>query len=74
MSTTIHTPHAAAKGAGFIRLYEVTQLTSLQRSTIYDMMAIGAFPRPIKIGKRSIAWVETEIIDWINTKIKTSRI
>ncbi len=48
----------------YYRRREVETLTGLSRSSIYDMMDKGTFPRPIRIGKRSVAWRETDIAKW----------
>ena len=42
-------------------------------SGLYDAIARGAFPKPIKIGVRASAWLESEIEDWIDSKISASR-
>ncbi len=39
-----------------LRRPEVEALTGLARATIYQRMATGHFPRPIKISKRAVAW------------------
>lgn len=44
-------------------------LTGLPTATIYDKIAKGMFPRPIKLGERSVGWLETEIITWQNRHI-----
>lgn len=41
----------------------------LKRSQIYFYMKEGAFPRSIKIGPASVAWLESEIDEWINKKL-----
>jgi prophage regulatory protein len=41
-----------------LRRAEVEQATGLPRSTIYDAMAKGTFPRPIRLGDRSVGWLE----------------
>ena len=44
---------------------EVELATGLPRSTIYERMAKGKFPRPVfPDGARAARWVEAEIIDW----------
>ncbi len=48
----------------FIKLPEVEATTSLKKPTIYRMIKEGKFPRPVKLNKRSVAWVELEITDW----------
>jgi prophage regulatory protein len=52
---------------------EVTRRTGLSRSTLYVWMGRGAFPKPIKLGTRSIAWRESDIEDWINEREQESR-
>lgn len=50
-----------------IRLPDVQKLTGMARSTIYERMTQGAFPRPLKLSPRHVAWKEGEILDWIDS-------
>ncbi len=52
-----------------LRLPQVIERTALRRSTIYEMMAVGRFPRPVKLNLRSNGWLESEIGDWVATRI-----
>ncbi len=52
-----------------LRRQEVEKVTGLSRSTIYSQMKEGVFPKPVKIGKRSVGWLEEEILDWRRGKI-----
>lgn len=52
-----------------LRLKQVEQKTGLKRSQIYLYMKEGIFPHSIKIGPASVAWLESEIDEWINLKI-----
>jgi prophage regulatory protein len=52
-----------------IRLPEVQQLTGLGRSAIYNKVASGELAPPVKIGPRASAWVESEVYDWIESRI-----
>lgn len=54
-----------------VRLPEVIERTSLSRSTIYEMMAEGRFPRPVKLNRRSNGWIEAEINAWLDSRIVT---
>ncbi|SDF54404.1 AlpA family transcriptional regulator [Rhodobacter capsulatus] len=49
----------------FYRRREVEALTGLARSTIYEMMARGEFPRPVKITGKAVAWPESAVADWM---------
>ena len=55
------------------RLPEVRTRTGLPTSTLYAMMADGKFPRPIKLSARSVAWDESLVSDWIETRLAESR-
>ncbi|WP_233959352.1 helix-turn-helix transcriptional regulator [Pectobacterium versatile] len=52
-----------------IRLSAVMKKTSLRKSWIYLLMKQGEFPQTVKIGARSVAWVESEVNDWIAARI-----
>lgn len=42
----------------------------LGRSTVYDLMAKGKFPRPIKTGgTRGVAWIKAEIDQWVADRV-----
>lgn len=43
--------------------------TALSRRHLYYLMSEGSFPRPIELGKRSVAWPESEVDDWLKAKI-----
>jgi prophage regulatory protein len=57
----------------FLRLGEVRALTALSRSSIYAYMAAGSFPLAVNIGARSVAWVESDINEWIAGRIGAHR-
>ena len=52
-----------------LRLPEVRARTGLSRTAIYDGVAMGYFPHPVKIGRRASAWIEAEIEAWIADRI-----
>lgn len=55
-----------------IRLPEVINRTGRSRSSIYQDVADGYFPAPIKLGRnaRAIGWPESVIEDWIQERIE----
>lgn len=58
-----------------LRLKQVISITGLSRSTLYLMISKNEFPRQINLtGARCVAWLESEIIEWINLRIAKSRI
>lgn len=56
-----------------VRLSEVLTRTGYSRAWIYKLIAQGRFPLSVKIGSRSIAFIESEIDEWINQRIAESR-
>jgi prophage regulatory protein len=44
--------------------WAVEKLTSLDITTIYRKMKDGTFPQPVRIGRRRVAWRESDIIAW----------
>ena len=54
----------------FVRLPEVESLTGYRRSRIYDFVKAGTFPRPCKLGPRSVGWIESEVQHWIDERIE----
>ena len=57
-----------------IKLKDVKKLTTFSISTIYRLASQGKFPKPIKLAERSSGWVEQEVIDYIEERIKRRRI
>lgn len=57
-----------------IRIKEVSLLTGLPRPSIYEQMNKGLFPKSIKLTQISVAWVESEVIAWVNQRISASRL
>ncbi|EIV8609174.1 AlpA family transcriptional regulator [Vibrio sp. Isolate23] len=49
----------------FLRLKEVMEKTALSRSAIYRKMKDEDFPTTISLGDRAVAWVESEIEEWM---------
>ncbi|CAH5815286.1 hypothetical protein AI2828V5_1328 [Klebsiella oxytoca] len=63
LNETIMTSHQ------LLRLKQVEEKTGLKRSQIYLYMKDGTFPRSVKIGPASVAWLESEIDTWIDLKL-----
>ena len=52
-----------------IRRKEVQAKTGLGASSIYALMDHGKFPKAINISERRVAWIESEIDQWIYERI-----
>jgi len=59
----------AVKPVRLIRLPEVIRQTGLARSSIYDGIRDSKFPRPVPLCGRNVAWVSTEVAQWIADRI-----
>lgn len=64
---------APAPEVRFIRLKDVLAICGKSRSSIYDAIKKGEFPRPVKLQGRSSAWIKSEIEQWVQSCIKASR-
>jgi prophage regulatory protein len=53
-----------------LRLPEVAKLVKKSRATIYTDMKRGDFPKPISIGRRAMAWKQSDIDVWLNTRLQ----
>ncbi len=48
----------------FIKLPKVREYTTLSTSEIYRRIAAGTFPAQVTLGPKSVAWIESEIVQW----------
>lgn len=61
-----------------LRLNTIVVKTGIARSTIYDWLNPksprydSSFPKPRKLGKQSVGWLESEIDGWINERAQAS--
>ncbi|WP_152472389.1 MULTISPECIES: AlpA family transcriptional regulator [unclassified Vibrio] len=53
----------------FLRLQDVMSLTGLGRSTIYKFMDEDIFPKTIPLGGRAVGWLESEIEEWMESRL-----
>lgn len=51
-----------------LRRPEVESVTGLGRSTLYDWMSRGEFPQPVKLGTRLVAWRQSDIEQWLESR------
>ena len=59
-----------------LRIKDVVSMVGVARSTIYDWINSNSprydstFPKPIRLGKNSVGWIQHQLVDWINSKQK----
>ena len=61
--------HKIEVAQALLKRREVERRTGLPRSTLYARMAAGEFPKPIKTGLRGVAWLESEVGDWLASRV-----
>jgi prophage regulatory protein len=60
---------APAEQSPLMKLPAVKAHVAKSTSAIYAEMSQGLFPKPIKTGGNSVAWLRVEIESWIQSKI-----
>ena len=48
-----------------LRIKAVCEKTTLSPSTIYKRIREGTFPRGRRIGSQAVAWLESDIVEWL---------
>lgn len=51
-----------------LRRPDVQRITGLARSTIYEMVARGEFPLPVRLTRRAVGWRHSDIIEWLDAR------
>jgi prophage regulatory protein len=50
--------------AKYLRRPAVSERYNLPRSTLYDLIAKGHFPKPVRLGVRAVGWPIDELEAW----------
>ena len=53
-----------------LRLVSVIKKTGLSRAQLYKLMKKGRFPLNVQISERGVAWVESEVEEWMESTLK----
>lgn len=56
----------------FLRLHQVKEKIGFKKSWIYQQMRLKKFPAAIRIGSTHVAWLESDIDEWIVTAVKST--
>lgn len=54
------------------RMKNLPEYTGLPRSTLYDLIKKGKFPKPHKLGPRTVGWDSLEVQAWIDSRLNGS--
>ena len=52
----------------FITVKQVMDMTGLSRTTIWRLEKDGEFPKRRQLGIRRIGWIESEVLDWMESR------
>ncbi len=66
----VHETRPAIPRDRLIRMHEVERLSGLGKSSIYELMRAGKFPKSIRLHARMVAWPETAVLAWIQGRIQ----
>jgi prophage regulatory protein len=55
-----------------IKEKECKELTGLSRMTRWRLIKADKFPKPFKLDNKSNVWLESDIHEWIKSRIKSS--
>lgn len=55
-----------------LRLYQVKEKTGFKKSWIYQQIRLKKFPAAIRIGSTHVAWLESDIEEWITQKVSNN--
>ena len=56
-----------------IRLPDVEGATGCKKSTIYELMKAGRFPKPVRLSARHVAWPEASVLQWVQDRISEAQ-
>ena len=56
-----------------MRTSDVMEFTGFSRQHIYRLMDKNEFPRPVKIGKNTNAWLSEDLDDWLTRVVEATR-
>ena len=64
LKAVVTTDTSVPDASPFLRMWAVTRMTGLGRSTIYRLIAQDKFPSPVRLANRAIAWHRTDLERW----------
>lgn len=56
-----------------LKLKETIHICGKGRSSIYEAINKGEFPSQIKIGRKAVGWLKSEIDEWLEKQVQSTR-
>ena len=58
------------EAGSILRLAQLLIILGLSKSTVYAKLAVGSshdptFPRPVRLGKRAVGWIASDVFAWL---------
>ena len=57
----------------FLRIPEIVHRTGMSRTTIYDRINEGKFPKQIPLGSNLVVWLESDVQKWMQEQVDKGR-
>jgi len=64
MNSAVNASAPFSRSDRLLNKWAVEERTSLDITTIYRKMKAGTFPQPVRVGRRRVAWRESDIATW----------
>ncbi len=63
-------PDTTSNRERFLNIDQVCDQVGAGRTTVYEMVKKGDFPKPLKFSRRAVRWTESSVQAWIRTRIE----
>lgn len=57
-----------------MRLTEVCHTVGAKKSTVYLWISKGTFPKPLRLGPRTVGWLTSDIAMWLDERISARKV
>jgi prophage regulatory protein len=68
MSEQTSSPNLVRLQRALVTLQQVREITGMSRTWVYAASKEGRFPKPIRLGSKSIRWLAEDIDRWIEER------
>ncbi|BBP44555.1 helix-turn-helix transcriptional regulator [Thiosulfativibrio zosterae] len=58
------------KSKTILRMPKVTDKIGLKKSSIYQLIKDGKFPKPIQLTANAVGWYEHEVDAWLESRVR----
>ena len=55
-----------------LRIEQVKLAVGLKTTAIYRLIRVGGFPPSVRIGERAVAWRESDVSAWIDSRTSSA--